>query len=196
MGAKVLTMSDSSGYILEKDGFTSQQLEHIKELKNKKRGRIHEYTSFSSSAVFFPKERPWGVPCDIALPCATQNEINLEDAEKLVKGGCKLLAEGANMPSTNEAISHVMKNGALFGPAKAANAGGVAVSGLEMSQNSGRVGWSKEEVDERLKGIMKRVYEQAKEEAEGLGEPRNFQLGANVAGFKKVAEALLAQGSV
>eukprot|EP00884_Botryococcus_braunii_P012905 jgi/Botrbrau1/21615/Bobra.43_1s0019.1 len=195
LGAIPLTMSDSTGYIYEPNGITTEILEYVNDLKTVKRGALSSYKS-PSNGLFVAGKRPWGVETslDIALPCATQNEIEAADAELLVKAGVKLVAEGANMPSTSEAIDIYHKNGIVFGPAKAANAGGVAVSGLEMSQNSARLSWSREEVDAKLKGIMKSIYESSKGAAKEYGT--TLQAGANIAGFLKVADAMLAQGVV
>ena len=159
LGAKVLTMSDSSGYIFEKDGINREKLEHIMDIKNNKRGRIKEYTE-KFEAEYLAGKRPWGNNCDVALPCATQNEINLNDAKTLIQNKCMCVAEGANMPTETDAVHEFLKNKILFGPGKAANAGGVAVSGLEMSQNSMRLSWSKEEVDQKLNQIMKDIHSQ------------------------------------
>jgi glutamate dehydrogenase (NADP+) len=192
LGAVVLTMSDSGGYLYEAEGFTKELLDQVNEVKVTKRGRLSDYKS--KSGKFFKGERPWGVDTkfDVALPCATQNEVEAEDAEKLVKAGVTLVAEGANMPSTPEAIEIFHKNNITFAPAKAANAGGVAVSGLEMSQNSIRLTWSREEVDKRLKDIMQSIYKACKEAADKYHT--HLQAGANIAGFEKVADAMMAQG--
>ncbi len=193
-GAKVVTCSDSNGYVYDAEGI---DLSAVKEIKEVKRGRISEYVKYRPNAEYHEGCRGvWGVKCDIALPCATQGEINLESAKLLIANGCKVVAEGANMPSTLEAIDYYLKSKILFGPAKAANAGGVAVSALEMSQNSERLSWTFEEVDERLKGIMANIYRNAKNNAEEYGDPDNLVMGANIAGFKKVAEAMRAQGMV
>ena len=193
-GAKVVTCSDSNGYIYDPNGIDFVTVKRIKEVD---RGRIYEYESVHPSAEYHEGCRGvWGVKCDIALPCATQSEIDLESAKKLVDNGCKVVGEGANMPSTLEAIDYFLKNKVLFAPAKAANAGGVAVSALEMSQNSERLHWTFEEVDEKLKDIMKNIYQNAKKNAEEFGDPDNLVMGANIAGFKKVAEAMTAQGLV
>lgn len=192
LGAKVLTASDSSGFIHDPDGIDDEKLEFIKNLKEVRRGRIHEYTEKYPSATFH-EGRPWQIPADIALPCATQNEINLADAQTLVKNGVQAISEGANMPTELDAIHVFQEAGVLFGPAKAANAGGVAVSGLEQSQNSLRLSWSKEEVDERLRVIMENIHNQCVahgQEKDGM----NYVKGANIAGFIKVADAMLAYG--
>ncbi|GKT15789.1 Glutamate dehydrogenase, partial [Aduncisulcus paluster] len=186
---------DSTGYVIEPEGFTREGLAFVMELKNVKRGRIHEYTKFSKTAKYFAGERPWNAAkADLAFPSATQNEINKENAEQLVANGVFLVSEGANMPSTNEAIEIYHANKFLYGPAKAANAGGVAVSGLEMSQNSMRLSWTREEVDAKLLGIMQNIFKNCAETAEEFGAKGNFQLGANIAGFKKVADSMLDQG--
>ena len=193
-GAKVVTCSDSNGYIYDPNGIDFVTVQRIKEVD---RGRIYEYENVHPSAEYHEGCRGvWDVKCDIALPCATQSEIDLESAKKLVDNGCKVVGEGANMPSTLEAIDYFLKNKVLFAPAKAANAGGVAVSALEMSQNSERLHWTFEEVDNKLKDIMKNIYQNAKKNAEEFGEPDNLVMGANIAGFKKVAEAMTAQGLV
>ncbi len=192
LGAKVVALSDSNGYIYDKDGI---DLDSVKLIKEVQRGRISEYVKAHPTAIYKEGCRGiWTIPCDIALPCATQNELDGKDAEILVKNGCYAVGEGANMPSTPEAVEVFLKNKIIYGPAKAANAGGVATSGLEMSQNSIRFGWSFEEVDAKLKGIMQSIYKNASEAAEEYGDPDNLVLGANIAGFKKVAAAMLAQG--
>jgi len=197
LGAIPLTCSDSTGYILEPNGFTKEKLEIIMDLKNVKRARISEYTKLSSTAKFFPGKKPWEVKGVIAFPSATQNEIDENDAKTLAANGCKLVVEGANMPSTNEAIEVYKAKGVVFCPGKAANAGGVAVSGLEMTQNSMRTSWTTEEVDEKLKGIMKNIYEQSKAAAkEYYGAKGTIQDGANIAGFLKVADSVIEQGCV
>ncbi|MBL6669276.1 MAG: NADP-specific glutamate dehydrogenase [Flavobacteriales bacterium MED-G22] len=195
LGAKILTLSDSSGYIYDKDGIDQKKLEFIMNLKNNKRGRIHEYVTAYPKASFFAGKRPWEVPCDIALPCATQNELEKRDAEALVKNGCFAVGEGANMPSTPEAIHIFTTNRVLFAPGKASNAGGVAVSGLEMAQNSLRYNWTREEVDERLKNIMIDIHKSCLQFG-AEKEYVNYVKGANIAGFVKVADAMLAQGVV
>ncbi|KAG4074502.1 hypothetical protein HA402_015791 [Bradysia odoriphaga] len=197
VGAIPLTMSDSSGYVLEKDGFTQEKLEKIMHLKNVKRGRISEYLKESPSAQFFAGKKPWDLPnVLIAFPSATQNEINGADAKSLVAAGCKLVVEGANMPSDKDAIEVYESNGIILCPGKAANAGGVAVSGLEMIQNSTRSSWKREEVDMRLKEIMKNIYNSCVEAAATYGTPGNIQNGANIAGFLKVADSVIDQGCV
>ncbi|CAM1359259.1 glutamate dehydrogenase, NADP-specific [Tenacibaculum sediminilitoris] len=196
LGAKVVTMSDSSGYIYDEAGIDAEKLAFVMELKNVKRGRISEYVKQYPSAKFFKGERPWGTKCDVALPCATQNELNGEEAKILVDNGCICVAEGANMPSTPEAIEVFQKAKILFAPGKASNAGGVATSGLEMSQNSLRLSWSREEVDSKLHGIMNNIHEACVKY--GTQEDRyvDYVKGANVAGFVKVADAMLDQGVV
>lgn len=192
MGAKVVALSDSNGFVYDKDGI---KLDTVKQIKEVRRGRIREYLNYHPNAQFSENFRDiWKIPCDIALPCATQNELDQEGAAALVKNGCFAVGEGANMPSTPEAIEIFLKNKIIFGPAKAANAGGVATSGLEMSQNSIRLSWSFEEVDAKLKGIMKNIYKNASEAAKEFGDPDNLAMGANIAGFMKVANAMLAQG--
>lgn len=191
LGAKVIAMSDSSGYVVDENGI---DIELMKEIKEVRRARISEYAA-QKGVKFVPNCREiWTVPCDIALPCATQNELDAEGALALVKNGVMAVAEGANMPSTPEAIEVFKSAGILFAPAKASNAGGVATSGLEMSQNSIRLSWSFEEVDERLHGIMKNIYKNASEAAEQYGHRGDLVVGANIAGFSKVAEAMLWQG--
>ena len=193
-GAKVVTCSDSNGYVYDPNGIN---LDVVKQIKEVERGRIKEYVNRVQGAEYHEGCRGvWTVKCDIALPCATQSEIDLDSAKTLVANGCKVVGEGANMPSTLEAIQYFLDNKILFAPAKAANAGGVAVSALEMSQNSERLSWTFEEVDERLKGIMKNIYENAKKYAEKFGDPDNLVMGANCAGFVKVAEAMMSQGLV
>lgn len=192
LGAKVVTMSDSNGYVYDPNGI---DLAYVKELKEVRRGRIKEYAETHAGATYVADcSKVWTVPCDIALPCATQNEINKESAEALVKNGCTVVCEGANMPSTPEAIEVYLSNGVLYGPAKAANAGGVATSGLEMSQNSERLSWSFEEVDAKLKGIMEGIFHASYDASVAAGSEGNLMVGANCAGFLKVATAMMAQG--
>ena len=194
LGAKVVALSDSNGYVYDKNGI---DLACVKQLKEVERKRIKEYVSTHPDAEYHEGcSGIWTIPCDIALPCATQNEINKESAEILVKNGCFAVAEGANMPSTPEAIEVYLSNGILYGPAKAANAGGVATSGLEMSQNSERLSWTFEEVDGKLKNIMKNIFKSCDEAAKEYGMAGNYMAGANIAGFLKVAEAMKAQGCV
>ena len=194
LGAKVVTMSDSSGTIHDPDGINSEKLNWVMDLKNNKRGRISKYAE-EFKVKYYDGDRPWGIKCDIALPCATQNEINDVDAKQLVSNGCRVISEGANMPSDPEAISIFQGTDVLFGPGKASNAGGVATSGLEMSQNSMRINWDRDEVDKKLKNIMKNIhsaclnYGQEKDRV-------NYVKGANIAGFIKVADAMLDQGVV
>jgi len=194
MGAKVVTFSDSDGSIYDPSGVDEERLAFLKELKGERRGRIEEYAK-KFKCNYLAGKRPWEVPCQVALPCATQNEIELEDAKTLVKNGCDCVAEGANMPSTPEAVRVFLEKKILFGPGKAANAGGVAVSGLEMSQNSLRLSWTSEEVEKRLAGIMSAIHQQCVQYGEAKGFV-NYVQGANVWGFRKVAEAMLDQGLV
>ena len=196
LGAKVVTLSDSSGYIFDKDGIDEDKLAFVMELKNEKRGRISEYVKAYPNAKFFKGEKPWTIACDVALPCATQNELNGEHAKQLVDNGCICVAEGANMPSTPEAIYEFQKAKILFAPGKASNAGGVATSGLEMSQNSLRLSWTREEVDEKLKQIMKEIHESCVAYGKNEDGSVDYIKGANIAGFVKVADAMLAQGIV
>ncbi len=196
LGGKVIAMSDSSGYILDNDGIDADKLAFIMELKNVKRGRIEEYVSKYSNATFHEGERPWSVKCDIALPCATQNELNEEEAKMLVDNGCICVAEGANMPSTPEAIEVFLHKKILFAPGKASNAGGVATSGLEMSQNSMRYSWTAEEVDSKLHSIMNDIHESCVKYGKDDSGFVDYVKGANITGFVKVADAMLAQGVV
>ncbi|RDY59632.1 NADP-specific glutamate dehydrogenase [Flagellimonas nanhaiensis] len=196
LGGKVLTLSDSGGYIYDKDGIDNEKLAYVMDLKNNRRGRISEYAEKYSSAEYHQGKTPWGVTCDVALPCATQNELSGEDAETLIKNGCIAVAEGANMPSTPEAIHAFHDAKILFAPGKASNAGGVATSGLEMSQNSLRISWTREEVDDRLKGIMNDIHDSCIEYGQEEGGYCNYVKGANIAGFVKVADAMLAQGVI
>lgn len=196
LGGKVVTMSDSDGYIYDKDGIDNKKLEYIMDLKNNKRGRISEYAKKYSSAKFNKGKTPWEVKCDVALPCATQNELDGKGADALIKNGCICVAEGANMPSTPEAIHSFHKAKILFAPGKASNAGGVATSGLEMSQNSLRISWTREEVNERLKGIMEDIHESCIAYGKDKDGYCNYVKGANIAGFVKVADAMLAQGVI
>lgn len=196
LGAKVVTASDSSGYIHDPEGIDADKLEYILELKNIFRGRISEYADKYPSATYYPDERPWKVKCDIAMPCATQNELDGEDAKTLITNGCICVAEGANMPSTPEAVHLFHQHKILYAPGKAANAGGVATSGLEMTQNSVRLQWSREEVDAKLKEIMQNIHAACVEFGTEEDGYVNYVKGANIAGFKKVANAMLAQGVV
>ena len=191
LGGKVVALSDSNGYIYDADGI---DLDLVKDIKEVKRQRIKEYAVRKPSAKYTEGKGIWTIPCDIALPCATQNELNEEDANTLIANGVRAVAEGANMPSTPEAIAAFQKAGILFGPAKAANAGGVATSALEMCQNSARLSWSFEEVDSKLKGIMATIYKEAAEAAKRYGMEGNLVAGANIAGFEKVANAMLWEG--
>ena len=196
LGGKVVTMSDSSGYIYDEKGIDAEKLAFIMELKNEKRGRISEYVNTYSSAQFFKDERPWSVNCDVAMPCATQNELNREEAETLVSNNVLAVAEGANMPTTPGAIEVFQKARVLFSPGKASNAGGVATSGLEMSQNSLRYNWTREEVDAKLNQIMNDIHESCVKYGTQKDGTVDYVKGANVAGFVKVADAMLAQGVV
>ena len=196
LGAKVVTLSDSNGFIYDPDGIDEEKLQYVFLLKNVQRGRIREYAEKYPSAVYTAGERPWSVKCDIAMPCATQNELNAEQAQTLVNNGCKCVVEGANMPTTPDAIAIFQKAKILYSPGKASNAGGVATSGLEMTQNSIRLGWSKEEVDEKLKGIMANIHARCVEYGTEPDGYINYVKGANIAGFMKVADAMLAQGIV
>jgi glutamate dehydrogenase (NADP+) len=196
LGGKVLTLSDSGGYIYDKEGISEEKLEWVMDLKNNKRGRISEYTDKYKSATFHKGKTPWDVPCDIALPCATQNELDGDGAKALIKNGCICVAEGANMPSMPDAIHAFHEAKILFAPGKASNAGGVATSGLEMSQNSLRISWTREEVDERLKGIMEDIHDSCIEYGKESDGYCNYVKGANIAGFVKVADAMLAQGVI
>ena len=193
MGARVVALSDSDGYIHDPDGI---DIAAVKEIKEEKRGRIREYLSCRSGAEYIEGHGIWSIPCDIALPCATQNELGGEDAGKLVGNGCFAVAEGANMPCTPEAVGVFRKAGLLFAPGKAANAGGVATSALEMVQNSMRLSWSFDEVDAKLRHIMTGIYRQISSAAKEYGMENNFVAGANIAGFKKVADAMMAHGIV
>ena len=195
LGAKICTMSDSSGYIYDPEGINLEKLAFIMDLKNVKRGRIIEYTNKYPNSEFFKGKKPWDVPCQIALPCATQNELGKFDAQNLIKNGCICIGEGANMPCSPEAIEIFLKNKILFAPGKASNAGGVAVSGLEMAQNSLRYSWSRDEVDKRLQTIMKDIHQSCISFGNEKGFI-NYVKGANIAGFVKVADAMLAQGVV
>ena len=194
LGGKVVTLSDSSGYIYDPDGVAGEKWDFVMDLKNVKRGRIKEYAE-KYGVDYHANERPWKEKCDIALPCATQNELNEEEAKVLVKNGCKVISEGANMPCTPEAIDVFLNSKIMYAPGKAANAGGVATSGLEMSQNSLRMNWSREEVDNKLHNIMKSIHEQCVEYGQD-GDFVNYVKGANIAGFIKVAKAMIAQGVV
>jgi glutamate dehydrogenase (NADP+) len=194
-GGKVITVSDSAGTIVDKDGVKGEKWEFLMELKNVRRGRIKEYAD-KFHCEYFEGMKPWFVKCDCAFPSATQNEINGEDAQTLVKNGCYVVSEGANMPSTPDAIEVFIKNKVLYGPGKAANAGGVATSGLEMGQNAGFTNWTREEVDAKLHNIMKRIHQTCVETAKEHGDPGNYMLGANIGGFIKVATSMIDQGLV
>ena len=196
LGAKVVTLSDSSGYIYDKDGLNDEKLAFVMDLKNNRRGRISEYADKYASAEFHKGKTPWEVKCDIALPCATQNELNQQDAKNLLKNGCMCVAEGANMPCDTDAVHEFNNAKILFAPGKASNAGGVATSGLEMSQNSLRISWTREEVDERLKDIMEDIHDSCIEYGKDESGFCNYVKGANIAGFVKVADAMLAQGVI
>ncbi len=195
LGGKVITMSDSSGFVYDKDGINTEKLNYLMKIKNVDRERISKYAGKFSSAYYFQNKTPWEVECDIALPCATQNELQLKDAKNLIKNGCICVGEGANMPTTPDAISLLIEKKILFAPGKASNAGGVAVSGLEMAQNSLRYNWSREEVDSKLKEIMSEIHKSCLH----YGSEKNYinyVKGANIAGFVKVADAMIAQGVV
>ena len=196
LGAKVVTLSDSNGFVYDPDGIDAEKLQYVFMLKNVQRGRIREYAEKYPSAQYFEGERPWGIKCDIAMPCATQNELNGEQADMLLKNGCKCVVEGANMPTTPEAIAKFQAAKILYSPGKASNAGGVATSGLEMTQNSIRLGWSKEEVDAKLKDIMANIHARCVEYGTESDGYINYVKGANIAGFMKVADAMLAQGII
>ena len=193
LGAKVVTCSDSTGWIYDKDGIDVALLKEVKEVK---RARLTEYAAARPSAEYHEGKGVWTIPCDVALPCATQNELDLDDAKTLVANGCFAVAEGANMPTTMEATEYLQENGVLFAPGKAANAGGVATSALEMSQNSERLSWTFEEVDSKLKNIMVNIFHNLDDAAKRYGMEGNYVAGANIAGFEKVVDAMNAQGIV
>jgi glutamate dehydrogenase (NADP+) len=196
LGGKVVSLSDSSGSIIDKDGINQEKLEYMLDLKNNRRGRIKEYAD-EYGCEYFDGKRPWElVKADVALPCATQNEISLQEAKTLVSNGVNCISEGANMPTEPDAVEYLIEKKVLFGPGKAANAGGVATSGLEMSQNSMRIAWSREEVDKKLHDIMINIHQACVNAAEEINAPGNYVDGANIAGFKKVADAMLDQGVV
>jgi glutamate dehydrogenase (NADP+) len=195
LGGKVVSLSDSNGTVYDKDGITNEKLAFVMELKNVKRGRIKEYAD-KFNCEYRAGQVPWSIKCDCAFPSATQNEISGQDASELVKNGCMLVSEGANMPSTPEAVDVFLDKKILYGPGKAANAGGVATSGLEMSQNSQRLSWSREEVDKKLNQIMVAIHRQCTDAATEYGQPGNYVMGANIAGFVKVADAMLDQGLI
>ena len=202
LGGKPITLSDSNGYIVDEEGLNAEKLAFVLELKNNKRGRIREYQNKYPKAGYYDIDAAkssnplWEVRCDVALPCATQNEINQEDAQHLVKNGCYCVSEGANMPTTPGGVGVFLESRVLYGPGKAANAGGVATSGLEMSQNALRLSWTREEVDQRLHDIMITIHENCRKTAEQYGTPGNYVNGANIAGFLKVANAMMEQGVV
>lgn len=196
LGGKVVTLSDSDGYIFDEEGIDQEKLEFVMDLKNNQRGRISEYTKKYKKAEFHKDEQPWQVKCDVALPCATQNELQGKDAKMLLDNGCICVAEGANMPCTAEAVHAFHEAQILFAPGKASNAGGVATSGLEMSQNSLRISWSREEVDDRLKVIMEEIHQSCVDYGMEGDDYCNYVKGANIAGFVKVADAMLAQGVI
>ena len=196
LGAKVVTMSDSSGYIYDSEGIDSEKLKFIMNLKNVERKRVSEYCVKYPNSIFVKDETPWSIKCDIALPCATQNELNINDAKTLLENGCICVSEGANMPSTKDAVNEFQKAKILFAPGKASNAGGVATSGLEMTQNSLRYNWTRKEVDEKLKDIMTEIHNSCIEYGSDNNGYVDYVKGANIAGFVKVADAMLAQGVV
>ena len=195
LGAKVLSLSDSNGSVIDPDGIDEEKFAYVQELKNVRRGRISEYVQKFPRATYYENCRPWQLTaCDIALPCATQNELDLQDAEVLVKNKCIAVCEGANMPTSLDATAFLQANNILFAPGKASNAGGVATSGLEMSQNAIRLNWESDEVDSKLRTIMVKIHESARETAAEFGEPDNYVMGANIAGFRKVADAMIDLG--
>ena len=194
-GGIPITASDSDGFIYDPKGITTEKLAFLFDLKNNRRGRIVEYAE-KFGCEYFEGERPWKIPADVALPCAVQNELNEDDAQMLVDNGCRLVAEGANMPTTPAAIALLQRNGILYAPGKATNAGGVAVSGLEMSQNSVRLFWTREEVENRLKGIMQKIHEQCIAYGKNADGSIDYLRGANIGGFVRVADAMLAEGHV
>ena len=195
-GATVLTLSDSSGYVYDESGIDREKLKHIMFLKNERRDRISAYLKKYPQAVFVKGQTPWDIPCEIALPCATQNELNQQDAKTLINNGCICISEGANMPSTPEAIHQFQSHRILFAPGKASNAGGVATSGLEMTQNSLRFNWTREQVDQKLKEIMADIHEKCLAYGQQKEGYVDYVKGANIAGFVKVADAMLAQGVI
>lgn len=196
LGAKCVSLSDSNGTIYDPSGIDAEKLAYVIELKGVRRGRIREYAEKFPGVEYRDNERPWGIKCDCAFPSATQNEVSGEDAKRLIKNGCVLVAEGANMPTEPAGVDVFLREKTLYGPGKAANAGGVAVSGLEMAQNSQRIFWTREEVDQRLSVIMKSIHSAAFNAAEAYGDPGNLVMGANIAGFLKVADAMMDQGIV
>ena len=195
LGGKVITLSDSTGYIVDMDGVKGEKWDFLMDLKNVRRGRIKEYAE-KFGCEYHEGRGVWSVKCDVALPCATENELDGNDAKTLLENGCKVIAEGANMPSTPEAVDQFLEAGIFYGPGKAANAGGVAVSGLEMSQNSLRMSWTREEVDKNLQRIMKDIHDASYAAADKYSVKTNYVDGANIAGFMKVADAMMAQGVV
>jgi glutamate dehydrogenase (NADP+) len=195
LGGKVVTISGPDGFIYDRDGIAGEKIDYMLEMRTSGRDRAQDYAD-KFHVEFYPGKRPWGVQCDVALPCATQNEMNENDAKELLKNGCICITEAANMPLTLEAMKIAMDSKILYSPGKASNAGGVAVSGLEMSQNSMRMQWTKEEVDQKLHQIMRNIHQNCVEAAEKYGTPGNYVNGANIAGFKKVADAMLDQGLV
>lgn len=191
-----VSFSDSNGTIYDPDGIDEEKLAHVMHIKNVRRGRIRDYLDKFPKAEFYEDGNPWSIPCDVAFPCATQNELDGEDAMALLNNGCKVVSEGANMPSTPDAVEAFLNAGILYAPGKAANAGGVSTSGLEMSQNAMRLNWPREEVDKRLREIMCKIHSQCRETAEAYGSPGNYVVGANISGFIKVADAMLDQGVI
>ncbi|HOZ45577.1 MAG TPA: NADP-specific glutamate dehydrogenase [Candidatus Hydrogenedentes bacterium] len=196
LGAKCVSLSDSNGTIYDPSGIDAEKLAYVMELKNIRRGRIRDYAEKYPGVEYREGDRPWGIKCDCAFPSATQNEISEEDAKRLVGNGCMLVSEGANMPTVPDGVDVFLENKILYGPGKAANAGGVAVSALEMAQNSQRLSWPSEEVDNRLRGIMRSIHQASHAASEEYGDPGNLVMGANIAGFVKVADAMLDQGLV
>jgi glutamate dehydrogenase (NADP+) len=196
LGAKAITLSDSDGTIVDKDGINDEKLAWVKHLKNGLRGRIREYAEHFKGSTYLPGKRPWGVPCDLAFPSATQNEIDEDDAKQLISNGCYCVCEGANMPTTPQAVEVFLNARILYGPGKAANAGGVAVSGLEMNQNAGCMRRSREEVDNQLRGIMHSIHENCAKYGREDDSFIDYVRGANIAGFIKVADAMIQQGIV
>jgi glutamate dehydrogenase (NADP+) len=196
LGGKCVTLSDSGGTIYDPNGIDAEKLEFVMELKNVRRGRIREYADKFPGVEYHDGDRPWSVPCDCAFPSATQNEISAEDAKTLLSNGCFVVSEGANMPTVPEGVDLFVEKKILYGPGKAANAGGVATSGLEMAQNAMMMNWTREEVDSRLQGIMKAIHANSYAAAQEYGDKGNYVLGANIAGFVKVADAMLDQGVV
>lgn len=196
LGGKVVTISGPDGYVYDEAGITGEKIDFMLELRSSGKDIVAPYADKFPGAKFYPKEKPWGVKVDVVIPCATQNEIHLEDAQKIVTNGTKFVCEGANMPTTNDALKFLQDNGVIVGPAKAANAGGVATSALEMAQNSQRLNWSFEEVDQKLHGIMVNIFKACKDASDQFGMSGNYVAGANIAGFLKVANAMMAQGVV